>query len=1116
MSASVAVGLDGEHKTPAIIISCQRGVGREDPAAGQDEQALESGKFAEQRKFDCHAASDIDHVIALPVPLPPSIALTPEHIRARVTDKFLLNLDQFSVFDPSRDQKIWRPNIRTEELLHVSPSAATSILQIKRDPLTFNEFGFEEARLGLIKKAESSMNVDREIAPNVDHTYGTTLQFPFLPAGMRSARLMQNYGSDPTATKSSLPFSQQTGSSLFTFNENLCLPELGSPDKMEALSATTQVNENDDGSDKQLDSLIADLKLPLIEAIDQGNAATHPAFESDSRPSSLQKVEEEQIKPVAVDLSALEAATNISRTQSQDQEENEEVDAILSKVFNLKLSSNSSSEKAMGNFAVAIPSSNKVEDFDFQVPHPAMTYPFELDDFQKQAIICMERHESVFVAAHTSAGKTVVAEYAIAMSKQHMTRCIYTSPIKALSNQKFRDLWTQFEDVGLLTGDVQIRPNASCLIMTTEILRSMLYRGADLIRDVEWVIFDEVHYINNPERGVVWEETIIMLPKHVKVIMLSATVPNTFDFADWVGRTRRQRVYVISTPRRPVPLAHYLYVPGNSSNNSDLWQVVDPSGRFLQKNYYEAVQAQKNSTKSQHTNLYGPKRNFNFKDDRSTYTAFVRHLLKKNLTPCVVFTFSKDRCDKNARHVKNNKLTTANEEKRINTIFHRSISILSGSDRDLPQIRRVHMLVLNGVGVHHAGLLPIMKELIEILFSQGLIKVLFATETFAMGVNMPAKCVAFDSTTKFDSQQRRDLQPGEYIQMAGRAGRRGLDTTGTVIIICKRDVPEGGNLRHMILGQPTTLTSRFRLTYNMILNLLRVEGLKVEDMMRSSFSEAALQRECCGQEQELEQGQAKLRILGSEEFPPDLEEFYNSSVEFLDASHRMIADILNSASGVQRLGQNGRVIVINNQKYRNAIAVILRMFKGTTIPGSSVKEFEVLVMTGLDSSVADEGERLTLPLPVTHFDIPKGPVGYDILRIPGTDIVMISKEVLEVDEKKALLKDKTLLNFLSQQLLRIAKQGVLAIKQMHPKRDMGVNKLDATDAFSKMQSLQERLSAIPDMRSAFVNYTAPINIRSLQSELSDDNLILLPEYEQRIQVMQHLRFINNERIVELK
>jgi len=221
------------------------------------------------------------------------------------------------------------------------------------------------------------------------------------------------------------------------------------------------------------------------------------------------------------------------------------------------------------DWAEAVDISKPMLDFRKRVPVLAHDWPFELDEFQKAAVVRLERGESVFVAAHTSAGKTVVAEYAIALSQKHMTRTIYTSPIKALSNQKFRDFKDTFNDVGLVTGDIQINANATCLIMTTEILRSMLYGGSDIIRDLEYVIFDEVHYINDEDRGVVWEEVLILLPDHVNIIMLSATVPNTLEFADWVGRTKKKKIHVISTAKRPVPLEHFLYTGSNAKTRDD-------------------------------------------------------------------------------------------------------------------------------------------------------------------------------------------------------------------------------------------------------------------------------------------------------------------------------------------------------------------------------------------------------------------------------------------------------------------------------------------------------------------------------------------------------------------
>ena len=276
----------------------------------------------------------------------------------------------------------------------------------------------------------------------------------------------------------------------------------------------------------------------------------------------------------------------------------------------------------------------------------AMKYPFELDKFQKQAIIHLERGEYVFVAAHTSAGKTVVAEYAIALGFKHKTRVIYTSPIKALSNQKFREFLLKFDDVGIITGDVSVNPDATCLIMTTEILRSMLYRGADIVRDIEWVVFDEVHYVNDSERGVVWEEVIIMLPEHVNMIFLSATTPNMVEFSEWIGRTKEKEVFVISTFTRPVPLEHYLY------RDKKTYCVMDSKGNFLSaaykkvSNIIKGVEEKTKSTKAKDKKKRPTGRKTQPKQKKvkrnagkSDWTGLIRHLQAENLLPCVVFSF---------------------------------------------------------------------------------------------------------------------------------------------------------------------------------------------------------------------------------------------------------------------------------------------------------------------------------------------------------------------------------------------------------------------------------------------------------------------------------------------
>jgi len=521
----------------------------------------------------------------------------------------------------------------------------------------------------------------------------------------------------------------------------------------------------------------------------------------------------------------------------------------------------------------------------------AYQWPFELDIFQKQAVLKLEQSESVFVAAHTSAGKTVVAEYAIALSQKHMTRTIYTSPIKALSNQKFRDFKDTFNDVGLVTGDIQINPAATCLIMTTEILRSLLYNGSDIIRDLEWVIFDEVHYINDPERGVVWEEVLILLPDHVNIIMLSATVPNTLEFADWVGRTKKKKIYVISTSKRPVPLEHFLYTGSNGKSRDERFLLQDATGNFLQKGYNKAVAAKKEreSKGKQQTGAKGVKDRVGPQQERGIWLTLIDHLQRQDKLPVVAFTLSRSRCDQNANMLTSLDLTTNIEKGDIHHFINKCVARLKGPDRKLPQVLTLTELLKRGIGIHHSGILPILKEVVECCFANGWVKLLFATETFAMGVNMPARTVVFDNIRKHDGKQFRTLLPAEYIQMAGRAGRRGLDSTGTVIILCKNEVFEMNDLFGMMKGKPTRLESKFRLTYSMILNLLRVEELRVEDMMKRSFAELDTQKKQAGYAERRDVLKKELETLPdiSADIFKEIIQFYTTANQYLQERSRI-------------------------------------------------------------------------------------------------------------------------------------------------------------------------------------------------------------------------------------
>jgi len=441
------------------------------------------------------------------------------------------------------------------------------------------------------------------------------------------------------------------------------------------------------------------------------------------------------------------------------------------------------------------------------VPHTpactAKTYRFELDTFQKISVASIERDESVLVSAHTSCGKTVVAEYAIAQSIRNKQRVVYTSPIKALSNQKYRELQEEFKDVGLMTGDVTINPEGSCLVMTTEILRNMLYRGSEVIREVHWIVFDEIHYMRDKERGVVWEETIILMPPHVRMVFLSATIPNAREFAEWISFTQRQTVHVVYTENRVIPLINYF-------QTDDLYLIKDR--KFHLKHFMQAVK-------------HIPTR-------KEMGKLLVQAIDKAN-TPAVVFSFSRKECEGYAVKITRDFLN-AEEKELVKTIFDNAISSLREEDRSIQLIEKMLPLLQRGIGIHHSGLLPIIREIVEILFQESLLKVLFATETFSIGLNMPAKTVIFTSLRKFDGSTRRLLTSGEFIQMSGRAGRRGLDEIGVAICILTEEltVPQ---VRGIFSSNADRLCSAFRLTHNMLLNLLRVEGLDPAYLLSRSF-----------------------------------------------------------------------------------------------------------------------------------------------------------------------------------------------------------------------------------------------------------------------------------------
>lgn len=825
----------------------------------------------------------------------------------------------------------WDVSIDYQDIFEVAPTQTRTIIRFNREGLEGRVTGYHEVTVPASSAtAKNSTSLLRRPAARADFVRGAAGFFPFAPGGLDGVEAIAEMESEMQANEQQRGMGKQGLDRIINFGTEGGLLEIppGFPRGLNLKQAESKTaKEDDEEVEKTLDK-------------------------------------EESIKVVRpeIDGNAQEYKEGQEEVVSEDEEGEEDIDSLLPVEFpafepRSQLLA-ATAQKGGREWAHVVDVNKEISNFHDLVPDMAREWPFELDTFQKEAVYHLENGDSVFVAAHTSAGKTVVAEYAIALAAKHMTKAIYTSPIKALSNQKFRDFRNTFDDVGILTGDVQISPESSCLIMTTEILRSMLYRGADLIRDVEFVIFDEVHYVNDMERGVVWEEVIIMLPEHVTLILLSATVPNTYEFASWVGRTKKKDIYVISTPKRPVPLEHYLW------SGKSMHKIVDSNKRFIEKGWKEAddilsgrdkqkaqkaaeAQAQSQAARGGQQsrgrgqpNARGGTRGggqgrgrgqpanrgtgniartgrgggrTTAAQDRNVWVHLVQHLRKENLLPACVFVFSKKRCEENANSLSNQDFCTATEKSAIHMIIEKSLARLKPEDRVLPQILRLRELLSRGVAVHHGGLLPIMKEIVEILFARTLVKVLFATETFAMGLNLPTRTVVFSGFRKHDGKSFRDLLPGEYTQMAGRAGRRGLDTVGYVIIVTsgRDEAPPAGALRRMMLGDPTKLRSQFRLTYNMILNLLRVEALKIEEMIKRSFSENATQALLPEHEKQVQLSEASLSKIKREPCTycdVDLAACHQASVEYEKLTRELHLGLMTSPVG-KRLFMIKRLVV---------------------------------------------------------------------------------------------------------------------------------------------------------------------------------------------------------------
>jgi ATP-dependent RNA helicase HelY len=576
-------------------------------------------------------------------------------------------------------------------------------------------------------------------------------------------------------------------------------------------------------------------------------------------------------------------------------------------------------------------------------------YPFPLDDFQRTAIAALSEGESVLVAAPTGSGKTVVAEFAIERALELGGKAFYTTPLKALSNQKFGDLVERYGAgrVGLLTGDNAINSEAPVVVMTTEVLRNMLYERSDTLDGLVSVVLDEVHYLQDPYRGAVWEEVLIHLSLSVSVVCLSATISNAEEFGEWIG-TLRGPTRVVIEERRPVPLEHHYLVghrlhpmhverDGQPVPNPYVISLAEPelrSRRYRREsgNVYHERRAR---PREGHRGVYVPRRE-----------EVVDVLDEQAMLPAIYFVFSRAGCDRSVQWMLDGgiRLTSQDERKRIREFAEQRAAWIDEDDLETLGFWTFLEGLTAGVAAHHAGMLPVFKETVEALFAEGLIRVVFATETLSLGINMPAKTVVIEDLWKFQGERHELLTPGEYTQLTGRAGRRGIDEIGHAVVVYQRQVPFE-RVAGLAATRTYELRSSFRPSYNMAVNLVRnYSPEEAHHLLNSSFAQFLADRGVVQLERQLERDLAFLEGY-REQLRCDLGDF-EAYWELRERAQRIREDARKGSHAAKQDAireavaslRPGEVIFVPRAK-RRGLAVVLSSREGRPTVLASDRRF---------------------------------------------------------------------------------------------------------------------------------------------------------------------------------
>ena len=897
--------------------------------------------------------------------------------------------------------------------------------------------------------------------------------------------------------------------------------------------------------------------LDDYENVEISNTKSNNNLEKDKPPEKTDKPSEKESldQPKAIE-------------QSQPQEPEKKPEKIIKK-------ENPSSEKKneITEPKIIYALEDKIDPKKFNSIPLAMTFPFELDDFQKRGIIRVANHENVLVCAHTSSGKTVVAEYGIAATRKLKKRIIYTAPIKALSNQKYHDFKEKFDDVGVVTGDVSINPDAQCLIMTTEILQNMLYRQSEKLRQVDYVIFDEVHYINDTERGHVWEEILILLPENIGLIMLSATIPNYMEFAKWIGSIKKATIYIEITYKRVVPLEHNIYI--NTKNVYTFLNTAQNSGKVNQEIVFKAIK----NAEEENQKFFKKKNDYKSKEQRkqrqqkliNQIKTYQKYLIKKkqdeyneiysnenyitqthfkieemadyikknDLYPAVMFTFSIRKIDEFARMVSKTQFTTKNESSKIINFFDKCISKLSNEDKKIGQVQSLRQLLPTGVGIHHSGLLPILKELVEILYSKNLIKILFATTSFSIGLNMPTRTVVFTDITKYNNGNKEILNSSEYLQMCGRAGRRGRDTKGNIFIILgdQKFIPEPQKFIHMAEGRGTQVASQFRLSYKVIINFFYRNLKNIIQFFKESYIENSTyisMPETVKEIKELTNEIDKMEKIDCVNDIETISEYYIDNIKINNYRRKLFEQ-----GHIQNLLTNGRIIIYNSRKLlKNIYLLVINNY-------TEYNQIWCLRVDGDKKVVSDFENSKEAKLKINQGKYAKKGICngkyFAYFTIEANEIVDICDYKLNclsnkkknynneflIDEEEYMYYPKEKLNIVLEELLKInneLNENKSTIKNVNYlkicENDLSISEIIKNKENTELKQISNPCHTCKLREKHFNEYSKRKvkidKLEEMKKKISEDNLRYFKEFQSRIEILKNLEYIDNENNLTLK